>query len=530
MQSVSQAFTDRTSSSMRAIDWRLLMSFLKQFDAGIDFFTIGVSTIGSTDIIKGDNAVVQEWDKYDYEDFANRVKSIEWVREADPPLGAVTLAMADLVLENHDDLFTPTNRQSRYYGKLGTGRPVRIYAGFKDTEKIQVFVGLTEGVPVIDEKNKTARFHCIDFMRKLQETELNEEVILTNSRTDQGISAVLQAGGLITSQFSLDTGTVVIPFIYFKKGTKVGDAVRELTEAELGATYMDENGIIRFNNRTNWLNKTQVWQFTDRNMIDRSTPDVSKVINLVEVFSNTRALEDNQPVFTTGGSALKFTDDTDFLLAGQSKEAFVNFKDDEGDLPVVNVVSPLAGIRNNSGYEANSEADGSGADLTASVGVGSISKFSTAMKMTFTNSGSQTAVISRLEIWGAPARIQDRIYVIQKDTASITEYEEQPVKIENNYIQDESAASSIAQLILEDRAEIDDEREIVIKGVPQLQIGDFVRCVDDRGNNDTYYVKRISGIIGGDGLRQTLTIVKRSLTQYFRIGISTIGGTDAIAP
>lgn len=529
MQSVSQAFTDRVQAPMRHLDWRMLASFLKVFDDNIDFFTIGVSTIGGTDIIKGSGSVVQEWDKYDYEDFSNRVKSIEWVREADPPLGAVTLAMADITLDNHDDLFTPANASGRYYGHLGNGRPVRLYIGFKDTEKIQVFVGITEGMPIIDEKNKTVRFHCIDFLRKLQETELNETVILENNRTDQGISAVLQAAGLTTSQFNLDTGSVVIPFIYFPKGTKVGDAVRELTEAELGSTYMDENGQIRFENRTNWNTKSQSFQFTPRNTIDVSTPDASRVINLVEVFSNTRAVEELQPVFTNGTSAVKFTDDTEVIGAGETKIAFVNFKDDEGDLPVTNITTPVASIRDDSGFDANTVPDGTGEDVSASIAVSAVSKFSTAMKMSFTNNSTKSATITRLEIWGEPARIQNKIYVIEKDTASITEYEEQPVKIENDYIQDEAAATSIAKLILADRAELDDERTLIAKGVPQLQVGDFVRYVDRKGNN-TYYVKRISGILNADGLKQTIVITKRTINQYFRIGISTIGGSDPIAP
>lgn len=530
MQSVSQAYTDRVQAPMRHIDWRLLASFLKVFDDNIDFFTIGVSTIGSTDIIKGVGSVVQEWDKYDYEDFANRVKSIEWVREADPPLGAVTLAMADITLDNHDDVFTPTNRNSPYYGYIANGRPIRLYIGFADTEKLQVFVGLTEGMPTIDEKNKTARFHCIDFLRQLQDIELNEEVILTDARTDEGISAVLQAGGLSTSQFSLDYGSVVIPFIYFKKGTKVGDAVRELTEAELGATYMDENGVIRFENRTNWNSKSQVWEFQDNQILEISNGDAGRVINLVEVFSNTRALEAHQPVFTNGGNALKFTDDTTSIAAGETKYAFVNFKDDEGDLPVTNVTTPTASTRDDSGYTANSSADGSGEDLTADISIDAVSAFSTAMKITFTNNGSKTAVINRFEIWADPARIQEKIYVIEKDTASIVSFEEHAIKIENDYIQDVAAATSIAKLVLADRAEIDDELKMTIKAVPQLQVGDYIRRTDRAGNSDTYYIKRLSGILNTDGLKQTVTVVKRTINEYFRIGISTIGGDDPIAP
>lgn len=530
MQSVSSDFTTRSIGAIRKIEPRLLASFAKTFSSGITFFTIGTSTIGGNDIIKGDNSVIQEWDKYVYEDFTNRVLSIEWVRESDPPLGAVTLAMADITLDNHDDLFTPANTAGRLYNKLGTGRPMRIYVGFGGTEKIQLFVGLTEGQPVIDEKAKTVRFHLVDFLRQLQDTELNETVILTTKRTDEGISTILQAGGLTTAQFSLDYGSVVIPFIYFPKGTKIGTALRELTEAELGALYMDENGVIRFENRTNWTTKSQSWQFTPSNTIDITNPDDnSRVKNLVEVFSNTRAVEDHQMVFSNGSNAVKFTDDTSVLKAGETKEAFVNFKDDEGDLPVTNITNPSGGTRDNSGYDARTSDDGDSVDVTASVSISLISKFSTAMKMSFTNNGSVSAVISRLEVWGDPARIQSKIYVIEKDSASITKYDEQPVKIENNYIQDEAAATSIAKLILADRAESDDVRELIVKGVPQLQTGDFVRYVDKRGNN-TYYVSRINGTINSDGLRQKVTIVKRTMNKYFRIGISTIGGVDPIAP
>lgn len=530
MQSVSSAYTSRVQAPMRHIEWRCLISFLKVFDDNIDFFTIGTSTIGGTDIIKGVNSVVQEWDKYDYEDFQARILNIEYVREADPPLGAVTLAMADITLDNHDDVFTPTNRNSPYYGHIANGRPIRLYIGFADTEDIQVFVGLTEGMPTIDEKNKTARFHCVDFLRQLQEVELNEEIILTDARTDEGVSAVLQAGGLLTSQFDLDYGATVIPFIYFKKGTKIGKALRELTEAELGALYMDEQGVIRFENRTNWNSKSQVWEFQDNQILDLSNGDAGRVINLVEVFSNTRAVEDHQPVFTNGGSAVKFTDDTNSIGVGETKYAFVNFKDDEGDLPVINATTPTANTRDNSGFTANSNEDGSGDDLTSSISVGVVSAFSTAMKIPFTNNGTKTAVINRLEIWADPARIQDRIYVIEKDTASIVSFEEHAIKIENDYIQDDAAATSIAKLVLADRAEIDDELKMVIKAVPQLQVGDYVRRTDRAGNSDTYYIKRLSGILNTDGLKQTVTVVKRTINEYFRIGISTIGGDDPIAP
>lgn len=528
MQSVSQAFTERTTAPMRHLDWRLLASFLKVFDDDIDFFTIGVSTIGGTDIIKGVGSVVQEWDKYDYEDFSNRVLSFEYVRETEPPIGAVTLAMADIVFDNHDDLFTPTNRSGRYYGNIANGRPIRLYVGFKDTEKIQVFVGLTEGMPDIDEKNKTARFHCIDFLRKLQNTELTETVMFTDDRTDEVISGVLQSAGLATSQFSLDVGSVVIPFAYFPKGTKVGKAIREITEAELGAVYMDENGIIRFENRTNWNSKSQSWQFTKSNVIDISSPDVSKIINSVEVFSKARGVEAKQKLWENNG-AVSFTDNTKVLNVGQSKDVFIDFKDDYGDLPVTSADTPVYITSATTSLFATNTAEDGSEEAVTGVTVG-VSLFSTAMKITFTNSGVRSCFLTQLEVWGTPAKVQNDIYELVQDASSIAEFEEQTYKIENNYIQDSTAAKSIASIIIDDRGEILDQRTFIIKGVPQLQTGDFVRFVDETGDNDTYFVTKVGGILSLDGFKQTINVSKRTINSYFRIGISTIGGTDVIAP
>lgn len=77
MQSVSSQFTARTSKAVRPISWKVLISWDKAFDAAVDFFTIEGSSIGGGDIIKGDGSVVQEWDKYAFEDYSDRVLSVE---------------------------------------------------------------------------------------------------------------------------------------------------------------------------------------------------------------------------------------------------------------------------------------------------------------------------------------------------------------------------------------------------------------------------------------------------------------------
>jgi len=530
MQTVSQTFTNRTAGKVRALKHAVFMSFAKDYDASVSFFDIGGSSIGGIDILKGDNSVLQEWDKYVYEDYSDRVLSIEYDRGTEPPTNALTLATLDLVMDNHDDLFTPGNTNSSLDGFLLPRRPIRVHLGF-GTEVIPIFVGLTEKRPEIDERSKTVRFHCIDFLKAIMNISLDEELMFQDSRTDEIISAVLQTAGLATSQFDLDYGGVIIPFAYFKKGSKVGDALNEIAEAELGNISMDENGVIRFQNRTNWADNVSSWTFDKDNTIERKNAGGTP-INVVEVFSKARQVEAKQKLWESNG-VVQFDDKTDFLGPGETKSVILDFKDEYGELPVTSADDPdYVTSATTSLYATNEKRDGTGATLDAGVTLDSSDLFSTALKLTFTNSGSQSVYITRLEIHGTPAKVAQDIYVREVDSVSIGTkdgFEEHVAKIENDYIQDAVAATSIAKIIIADRAEDDDQQTLIVKGVPQLQVGDVI-TYQDENQNETYFVTGINGILNSSGFRQVLRISKRVINSYFRIEISSIGGTDQIAP
>src|SRR3989304_6220941 len=107
MQDTSERFLERSRQDMRPLAWGCRISFDKQFDDDIDFFTIQTSVIGGGDFIPASSSdVVQEWDKYQYTDYSDRVMDISLTRQREP-LGSITLSMADIVLRNDDDHFTP---------------------------------------------------------------------------------------------------------------------------------------------------------------------------------------------------------------------------------------------------------------------------------------------------------------------------------------------------------------------------------------------------------------------------------------
>lgn len=526
MQSVSPQFTAYAKSAMRPIAWKCLISFPKQYNSATTFFTIGSSVIGGTDIIKGTGNVVQEWDKYNYSDFSSRLISMGWTRENDLTSSAassspIIYTMADLVFDNSDDMFTLNNTQSPLYGSILPYRPIKLYVGF-GSELIPVFVGVTELMPVLDSKNKTATFHCVDFLSSLANITLQTDVIYVGQRTDQVVSQLLQLGDMVPSQFNLDVGTVTIPFVYFAKDTVLIDALQNIIEAEMGTLFMDEAGVITFQNRTNWASHPLVWTFTRSNSMDVNFPNDNNIINVVEVTSNVRTLQPSQKLYQMSGATL--------IPAYSSVAILADFKDANGALPVIAVVEPAYAANSTSFYQTNLLANGTGAPNNSAITISGVSLFSTSYQVIFSNNGPLPTYITQLELYATPAVVTSQVYIRNSDPVSVAAYAEQLYSINNDFIQDESAANTISLIILGDYSSILSQRILTVIGLPQLQIGDRVGYLDTI-TNETYYVTKIDATIDmSQGYIQTVECVRRVIRPYFKVGVSTIGSTDAIGP
>lgn len=512
MQSVSTDFTRRANGAMRPLSWRLLMSFPKSFISTVDFFTIGVSTIGGSHIIKGSGNVIQEWDKYQYDDYSYRIMSMEVTRQEEA-VNSVALAMADIKLNNHDDYFTP-NAGSSINAFLLPYRPTKLYMGFGN-EDLPQFVGLTEKMPTVDQKSKTATFHLIDFMSSLFNRPLDTTVMLQNVQTDAALTALMTAAGINPAQYVFDTGFNIINFVYFEAGTKFGDAVKELMEAEMGRFYNDETGTIRFKNRQNF-SSTPVLSFDTSNILDIGTSTQDDIINVVEIKSQVREVQANQK-FWEQQSVQR-------VPANSSLEIWANFDD-----PVTAVDAPVyITSATSSLWAANTAEDGSGTALSANIAFTN-TRFAKSYKMVIANTNAYDVYITALELFARPARVVRELYVRETDSASVAKYDERVLTIENNFINNEGDAVSKAKILLGDYATSNRVTSMTVKGNPALQIGDAI-YFNARGQSGTAVVSKIVNKLNGANFTQQLNVKVRNFQKYFTIGVSTIGGTDVIAP
>lgn len=499
MQTTTPAFDANAVADIRKISWSVRASFDKTLNAGSNFFQLDVSQLDGPDLLQGSGSTIAEWDKYSYTDYSDRVMSVEWSRVEDEPF-SVTTAIATITLNNTDDFFTP-GVGSAIDGNILPRRPFKISAGFNNST-IPVFVGLNERMPIIDNQAKTATFHCVDFLSSILNRDIDQTQIFIDQRIDQIIESLLQDQGLVAGQYSLDVGRVKVPFAAFDKGTKLGNAIRSLAQADIAYVFMDELGIIQFKNYA-YRTSVPVATFDTSNTLEWSNNGDSDLINVVEVKADVREVQPLQPVWQSVEQVS--------IQPGSSVQIWADFLD-----PVTSVQTPTAGLSSTNSYYV---ADGT---LTVSG-----TAFSNSYRMTFTNPGSSTATITDLEVWATPATVTNTLRERYEDTTSTAKYDEQVLEVSNPYIQTESNARSIATLILDSYAEYKDTLKLVVKGNPALQIGDAV-TVSVGTVSDDYVITAIDNRYSDGGYTQIIKVKNIVFRDYFKLGVSQLDGTHVL--
>lgn len=518
MQSVTDAFSVEETDSVRKIAQSTQFAWKKEYNSSIRIFTIGVSTIGGSDTINSSGGVNSDWNRYIYTDESDYVTRLSWERELNIPIGGLVKGLADIEVDNTSGRFNPDylGGSSAIFTAVGLPRrPFIINAGFNYDgidNTIPQFVGLTTKPPKINYRNKTVQFQGEDFMGFLQNQYVDDAVMFTGQRTDQVLTTMMETLGFTTSQYDFDYGVNVIGFGQWEVGDKFGDIADKMVKAENGHLYQDETGIVRFDNRQKWsmfpyFNVQRV--ISTSQVISAETPNQDHLINVVEIKAKPRAKQPEQLVWKLPVPIeLAATSDTEY---------FVNFDD-----PMLEVITPATPTN----YVANTESDGTGTDVSASVTITTLNAFARAAKLVFTNTTSAVAYVTTLNIYGRPAKIAQDIYYRGVDASSRTAYEEQIYLINNDYIQDTTWAQSLSTIMLRDYSTPGGLQRISVRAIPELQFGDLISWQGRYWR--VYGIK--SQIDPGVGFVQELDILQSTIYSYFRIGISTIGGSDQIAP
>lgn len=490
-EAIWTAFDTMTTARVRKPKYQVSVAWTRIADTS-NYAIVGTATVGGTDVVSGTGvADINNADEFSYYDETDYAMRLEYERGLIEPLGGATFAMADLVLDNTSHRFT-IDYNSTIGTALRPNRPVKMFIGFEvqsQDKLIPILEGLTLSHPYEDKIKKTVAVQCYDYLRWLDQKPL-ESTVYENQRSDQIIEDILSDAGVGSTNYSLDTGNNTIAFAWFEKGETAGSRIRKICEAEEAIFYQDEQGVLHFENRDKYAESpydSYVWTIDKDDIIDWVQDKSSQIINRCIVKAAVRSAKSEQEVWRDGVE--------EEITAGNSVTIWANFEN-----PCTSITTPAS----TTDYAASSVSGGTGTDLTSDIDI-TITKFTKSAKMVITNNGASTAYLYFMRLRGTPATVDYNIEEVFEDTNSQADYSEHQITVENDFITSSSFAQTMAQGIVRRYKNPHDRIVLTVRGIPHLQVRDYVRVEDvDTDTYKNYRVMRIQGLLDGGGFTQKL--------------------------
>lgn len=527
MQAVTSQFETDVAAPFKNMGAGCLIAWEKTINATYQFFEIGVSEIGGPDLIKGAGGTVTFFDKYQYDDETANLEKYTITRKMSSKPWGVIMASADITLLNASNRYTP-GVDATIGDYIKPDRPIKLSVGING-EFINLFTGYTE-LPRTNLETRRTTIKAWDALQYLANKKSQLPVFVDTS-ANEIIEDLLIEQGFDVSQFNIEA-SLQQPISYLMvQDRKVIDIFTEICEAEGAIMFCDEDGIINFWNRLHLnSNSTNRWTF-DYGNLSNIEWDTTPVINDAIVVAKPFKVAAFNKLWESGQS---YT-----VPPGGSLDIFADFRDDIGNYPAIEIDTPVnIASATTSSWQANYNEDGSGNDASGPITLDSVYLFGERYRMTFSNSSDQNIYLTKIQLYGIPAKIAVVDSKEQVDQTSIDDYGINPdnsgeiVTINNNLVQDAPTANALAYIYVQLFSGPLSRLKAKNFAVPHLQLGDFI-TVDEETSGDELTMVIVGNEITverGGKLRQALDLEQRSTYEYFTIGVSRIGGSDYLAP
>jgi len=489
--SVQTAFDTMSTADARYPAHQFLVSWLRRLGAAA-FGIVGTSTVNNC-LVRGENTVVTPTDSFEFDNETDKVLRLEYDRSVEEPMGGLSFALMNVVLDNTDKRFTP-----EFNSTIGTAlvpnRPLRMAIGFdlaSGKKMMNVFKGLSDMVKE-NKVDRTVEFGGSDYLSYLRDLQM-DSVLYENYRTDQIVEEILIEAGFGSSQYVLDEGLNTIEFAWFNKDQTAGERIRQICESEEAHFFQDEEGILRFQNRRHYI----VSPFTTIQKYIHSGDILDwQVIDDVGIYNSVVVSAKPREVYPTNVEVWKDGIIEEIPALGELT-IWASM-----DNPIYSFVTPVA----TTDYVANSASDGSATNLTANISL-TLTGFGDTAKIVISNSGGQKAYMTFLRLRGKPAIVTSEIYQKYEDNISISRYGKRVLEVNNDFIDSDSFAYYLSRTLVSKYKDPLKRVRILVRGMPQFQLKDKVSVYDrDLDTYKNYRIMRIQGIYSLGEFLQYLTI------------------------
>ena len=330
-------------------------------------------------------------------------------------------------LDNRSGDYNQFNSSSPIYGNILPGRPVRllgtsttqsdqaIWQGYLVRITPQVFLG----------GDATAILEATGPLGQINLDQI-DVAMATSQRTDQVVDDILDAAGwgAGSSYRTLDTGKTTITR-YWKSATYTVPALQEVESTEGGFIRESKSGQIVFDNRHHRLagvGLTSQATYSDASGAARVYSGLTMDDPLPHIFN---IFQTDVQTYTTASVAVLWTlsetgASSPPISPGVARTWIARYPTSASanNARGVNAWTTTAATTDMLG---NTAADGSGTNVTASIGI-SVSKSSETMEITLTNNTSATAYITKLQARGTAITADDPASIKQEDATSQTAF------------------------------------------------------------------------------------------------------------
>ena len=395
------------------------------------------------------------------EDITNDVLRCEWQLGRDYAsmlTGRARGGKMLITLDNHtnDGKYSSFNTSSPLSGNILPGRKVRLQAtdasgtvtiwqGFLDRINPQVAVGAA----------RTALLEAIGPLAYLGQPWHEIFVPMsTNQLTGTLLGALLDAVSWPAADRDIDAGNTTIRRATFgtrQQKLSVLEAMHRVEEAENGFLHESTDGKVIFEDRKRRLGgaylTSQVTVSDSPGAGEITYSGIAQGDPLKQIFNT---FQSNAQRYAVGAVAVIWTldetgADSPGLRVGESRTFVADMLvDEDSNVGVDTWTTPVA----TTDYIANSAADGSGTDLTASIGV-AVTKLGTRMLITLTNNhASSIAYITKLQGRGTPISRREPVWVYAEDSASQSRYGRRVYSVPSELVQNSQEAQDHVKALL----------------------------------------------------------------------------------
>lgn len=307
-----------------------------------------------------------------------------------------------------DGRYNPFNPLSPIY-PVEPGRHARLRVkNTIDGTLADVFAGVVENMrPYRENDRDYVEISIVDGWEYLRRCEINTAAY-TNKRTDEALAIVLSAADWPV-EWGSDLGTGSITLGYWWASTRTAaEAISTLILSERGRFALLASGQARFRGRTDHDDSILTIQEADCLKEVGLLQPWETVRNVVRVLVYPRTLGSISVLWTMGVAAL--------IRAGQSLTLTANYMYDGKPTIAMDMVTPVS----STDYQANTQADGLGVDLTGDFSVTVDATYAGSQIMTITNGGvSDGYLLATFQVRGKP--LSDAcVTMIEKDVSAGT--------------------------------------------------------------------------------------------------------------